>query len=78
MYNPVTAAQVQETCFDTDLVLPSGLIHISAVTGPLVIWRVRFSLSVSEVMSGDSGGGDKERSRMNCPFTGAPRFDMRR
>ena len=51
---------------------------MSVVMGPLVVCRARFLRSESEAMPGGGGGGDRERSRMNCPFTGTPRFDMRR
>ena len=49
---------------------------MSAEMGPLVVCRAKFLRSESEAMPGDGGGGDRERSRMNCPFTGTPRFEM--
>src|SRR6266567_1464742 len=62
---PLPLLRSKETRFD--FVLLSCLTHISAVIGPLVVWRVRFLRSSSEEMPGDGGGGDKERSRMKCP-----------
>jgi hypothetical protein len=62
-----------------EFILSSGLTHISAVMGPLSVWSMRFFRSVSGAMPGDGGGGDKERSKMNCPSTAitgwGPRFD---
>jgi hypothetical protein len=75
---PLPLLRSKETRFGFDFVPPSCLIHISAVMGPLVVWRVRFLRSLFGAMPGGGGGGDKVRSRMYCPFTGAPCFDMRR
>jgi hypothetical protein len=65
---PLPLLRYKETRFGS--VLPSCLVDISAVIGPLVVWRVRFLRSLSEDMPGDGGGGGMERSRMNCPSTG--------
>lgn len=73
---PLSVLRSKETRFGFALL--SCLVHISAVTGPLVVYRVRFLRSLSGEMPGDGGGGDKERSRINCPSTGTSYFDIQR
>jgi len=73
---PLPLLRSKETRFDSDF--PSCLIDISAVIGPLVVCRVRFLRSSPEEVPGDGGGGDKERSRMKCPSSGTPVFDIQR
>ena len=74
---PLPLNRSNDTRFD--FMLPSCLIHISAVMGPLSVWMVRFLRSASEAMPEDGGGGGKERSRIIFPSTAitglGPHFD---
>jgi hypothetical protein len=69
---PLSLHNSRETRFD--FTPRSYVIHISAVMGPLVVWRERFLRVLASVpettTGGDGGGGRRDRSRMYCPCIG--------